>query len=628
MIKESYKLPKGKFLGQIEPFKTEGLPNKSIVHKKIPGCGATTLELEFPRDSIVVEPNKPVIIGKCNKYNGKKRKHKVILGVYEGIEVSDIKRYIENRKGFKKILTTPEGFTKIKEALGDEMYKKYFILFDECEKAIQDIDFRKDVINPIDDFFKFDLKAFVSATPIIPTDPRFADFKLVTIEPDYDFSEDICVLTTNNVAYQLKILLDALESSKQLYNRKCFIFIKSTGRMERLINRLGVQKDTSVFCSEKSAKELRLNGIENVYSAINDKFTKLNFLTNRFFSAVDIDYKMYKCNPIIIMLSDVIAVAHTVIDPSTESIQICGRFRKPEGGDILLNGGTEIVVHKDIYHISNYSSKLTNFTKEEIDAILYDKKRLHDFVTKFNPRSDMVYMNAFIEEILELNGFNTFLKYSGKLNHFMVDNFIYKERVKGYYQTSSSLITQYRNTEHFIVTESSQFYHYELTDEQMDEISAKTKSVTVEEFVSTRVKYLMEKYKDNDFGQVINLSTLRFSYPNQMSVIDNYGLKNAKELDYSIFRIKQQQEEAKGLKKLLPILAFIKREFVVGVGYTSDEIEAILTRGIAETGLNDLKPNVQLLREAAQLSERKNVKKDESGNWVKGYEILWFRHEF
>lgn len=620
MIKESHKLPIGKFLGQIEPFKTKGLPNKCIIHKKIPGCGATTLEIEFPRNSIIVEPNKPVIIGKCIKYNGKRRKHKVILGVYEGVEAADIKRYVENRKGHKKILTTPEGFTKIKEALSELMYRDYFILFDECEKAIQDIDFRKDVINPIDDFFEFDHKAFISATPIIPTDPRFSDFKLVTIEPDYDFSEEICVLTTNNVAYQLKLLLDALEESKQLENRKCFIFLKATGRMERLINRLGIEKDTSVFCSEKSAKELRLNGIEKVYSAINDKFTKINFLTNRFFSAVDIDYTMYSCNPIIIMLSDVISVEHTVIDPSTESIQICGRFRKPEEEDI--------VVLKDIYHISNYSSRLTNFTKEEIDAILNDKKGLHDFVTKFTPKSDRVYMNAFIKEILELNGFNAFLRDSGKLNHFMIDNFIYKERVKGYYQTSSSLIEQYRLTEHFKVTESSKFYRYELTDEQMAEISEKTKSVTVDEFVSERVRYLLDEYKDNDFAQVVNLASLRFSYPDRMAVIDSFGLKNAEQHDYNIARIKQKQEEAKGLKRLLPILAFIKREFAVGVGYTSHEIESILTKGIAETGLSDLKPNVQLLREAAQLSERKNIRKDENGNWIKGYEVLEFLHDF
>lgn len=402
----------GKFLAQIEPFKRLGLPESSIMHKKIPGCGATTLELLFPRDSIIIEPNKPVIIGKCLKYNGRTRKNKVILGVYEGVEVSDIKRYVENRKGHKKILTTPEGFHKIKDALGDAMYTDYFILFDECEKAIQDIDFRKDIVNPIDEFFKFDKKAFVSATPIIPSDPRFANFKLVVIEPDYDFKEEICVLTTNNVAYQLKLLLDALESSKQLENRKCFIFLKATGRTRRLVNRLGIEAHTSVFCSEKSAKELRINGIDNVYSAINDKFTKFNFLTNRFFSAVDIDYEMYACNPIIIMVSDVIAVAHTAIDPETESIQICGRFRKPDDPNV--------VVKKDIYHISNYSSKFTNFSPEEVQVILEDKKRLHDFVMTFKPKSDMVYMNAFTDEILELNGFNPFLR-NGALNHFMVD---------------------------------------------------------------------------------------------------------------------------------------------------------------------------------------------------------------
>ena len=119
MKKETFKLPKGAFMSKIEPFKTHGLQTKKIYHKKIPGCGATTLEIEFPRNSIIIEPNVPVIIGKCTKINKRKRKHKEIIGVHGDIDVSDIKAYILNRKGFKKILTTPEGFSKVMEAIGD-----------------------------------------------------------------------------------------------------------------------------------------------------------------------------------------------------------------------------------------------------------------------------------------------------------------------------------------------------------------------------------------------------------------------------------------------------------------------------------------------------------------------------
>ncbi len=620
MIIESYKLPNGKFLDQIEPFKRLGLPDSSIIHKKIPGCGATTLELLFERNSIIIEPNVPVIKGKCKFYNGKLRKHKRILGVYEGIEPEDIKFYVENRVGYKKILTTPEGFKKIKEALGDAIYTDYFILFDECEKAIQDIDFRDAIINPIDEFFAFNKKAFVSATPLMPSDPRFANFKQVVIEPDYDFKEDICVLTTNNVAFQLKLLLDKIQGSVEMNNRKCFIFLKSTKRIKRLIKGLNIQNESSVYCSETSAKELHLNGIENVYSVINDKFTMFNFLTSRFFSAVDIDYTMYACNPIIIMLSDVVAVAHTTIDPVTESIQISGRFRKPVD--------EKIKVLKDIYHISNFNSKFTSFTEEGVRAILEDKKELHQFITKFQPKSDIEYINAFIDQILELNGFKQFIrKDDGTLNCFMIDNFVNQERVKGYYRTSDSLLKRYEASQHFNVVSASRFYNYELTDYELAGIADNTKSITINEFVSNKVKEIVQSYGTSVIAG-INLASVRLSFPRDMAVIDNYGIANAAQHDYSIDKISKELEDAKGLKKLLPIIKFCKTAFVVGRGYTGSEIEAILTKGINETGITDLKPNIGLLRNAFKLSDRKHIRTDENGGSVKGYFIEEFLHNF
>ena len=38
---------------------------------------------------------------------------------------------------------------------GVDMYKDFFMLFDECEKIIQDNDFRETIEAPLDDFFSF-----------------------------------------------------------------------------------------------------------------------------------------------------------------------------------------------------------------------------------------------------------------------------------------------------------------------------------------------------------------------------------------------------------------------------------------------------------------------------------------
>ncbi len=50
-------LHKGQYLSDV----MNEIPSNSILSKRIPGCGATTLELETERPSIIVVPNVPVI---------------------------------------------------------------------------------------------------------------------------------------------------------------------------------------------------------------------------------------------------------------------------------------------------------------------------------------------------------------------------------------------------------------------------------------------------------------------------------------------------------------------------------------------------------------------------------------
>ena len=77
------------------------IPTNTIFNKTLTGCGATTLEINAARNSIIIEPNVPVIIGK-------KAQHPQILAVYEGITKDDIKAYLAGEyDGYRKIITTP-----------------------------------------------------------------------------------------------------------------------------------------------------------------------------------------------------------------------------------------------------------------------------------------------------------------------------------------------------------------------------------------------------------------------------------------------------------------------------------------------------------------------------------------
>ena len=179
-------LSKGQYLSDV----MNEIPSNCILSKRIPGCGATTLELDTNRSSIIVVPNVPVIVSKCNKYPN-------LLGVYEGVSQSQIIEYLTNNPT-RKIMTTPESFSKVKSACekrGINVYSDFFLLEDECHQLIKDVDYRIDILMPINDFFLFNRKALVSATPIGFSDPRFEEnhFEIIEVTADYDYRQDITV---------------------------------------------------------------------------------------------------------------------------------------------------------------------------------------------------------------------------------------------------------------------------------------------------------------------------------------------------------------------------------------------------------------------------------------------------
>lgn len=82
------------------------IPNNVILNKTLTGCGATTLEINAPRNSIIIEPNVPVIIGK-------KQQHPFLMPVYEGTIKDDLKEYLAgNRTAIARSLPRPKDSTR------------------------------------------------------------------------------------------------------------------------------------------------------------------------------------------------------------------------------------------------------------------------------------------------------------------------------------------------------------------------------------------------------------------------------------------------------------------------------------------------------------------------------------
>lgn len=408
------------------------IPSNCILNKRLTGLGATHSEIHSKRSSIIVEPNVPVILGKLDD-------NEYLEAVYAKCTPYNLKKYLEMDIKYKKIITTPESFHKIRKAADElqiNIYKTFFCLFDECEKVTQDIDYRRKISQPIYDFFQFEQKAFVSATPLPMSHPEFEKqgFQTIRIEPNFDYKKDLTLIVTNSYYKVLQMVLDNLRDSKHI----C-IFFNVTDGIYELITNMGIT-DYKVFCSEDSVKKLMKRGMFNAYSLVDYPLAKYNFFTCRFYSALDI--RIGKHKPDIVMLTDHRTANWTMIDPFTEAIQIQGRFRKKGNDDITYNSLTHIsTVNPDIKvrsneEIHNRVERFIadyNLLKEEHDAELNEFKK-----------------KAILEDMANLK-YQDLIDERGEINPFSVDNLYNEERVRSYYQSAKALCQAYLDTGFFNV---------------------------------------------------------------------------------------------------------------------------------------------------------------------------------
>lgn len=408
------------------------IPSNCILNKTLTGLGATHSEIHSKRSSIIIEPNVPVILGKLDDNEN-------LEAVYAKCTPYNLKKYLQMDIPYKKIITTPESFYKIRKAasdLGINIYERFFCLFDECEKVTQDIDYRRKISQPIYDFFRFEQKAFVSATPLPMSHPEFErqGFQMVKIEPSFDYKKNLTLIVTNSYYMWLQRVLDSLRDSKHI----C-IFFNVTDGITELINNLGIT-DYKVFCSQESVDKLLKRGIVQAYSQIDYPLAKYNFFTCRFYSALDI--RIAKHKPDIIILTDHRTANWTMVDPFTEAIQIQGRFRKRGKDDITYNSLT---------HISTVNPDIRVRSKEEIG------NRVERFIATYNllkkihdEELDEFKKQAILEDIDNLK-YQDLIDERGEVNPFSVDNLYNEERVRGYYQSAESLYQAYINTGFFNV---------------------------------------------------------------------------------------------------------------------------------------------------------------------------------
>lgn len=555
------------------PYLTEVLPmipTNTILYKKLTGLGATYGELKADRNSIIIEPNKPVICGKCKD---SKHKDDNLFGVSEGVYTDNIIAYIERsikQKKHFKILTTPESFHKVQEAFDEmeiDIRFNCFLLFDECHKIIKDVDFRNDIALPMDFFFECEQKALVSATPIEFTDPRFEEqnFQTITIVPTFDYAKEINIHVTNN------LLQTAKEMLSQDKTEKYFIFCNSTDTIYALMQQLDLLNESAAFCSDKSVdklKDLKFNNASDVWNE--DIMKRYNWLTSRFYNAVDIELEE---KPTVLLLTDCYFTEYTVFDPNTDVIQCVGRFR---------NGVSSI------HHISNTNRNFMVRSKDELKGYITCSREIYDMLQNLYNYATTISTKDAYRAAVDTLPFTKLLDINGKVNYFAIDNYVNAELVKGYYQCADNLWNIYKICDAFIIN------HYSIEDYKLgdyERLQRTNKSISIKEKRKIMVQQLellgdcqteMEWQFKRDLEQTDSFI---------VEAYNKIGKEKIENLKYNRKKIKEAMILADYHKKATgtEVLLFIANSFEVGKWYTAKYIKEELTRIFNLVGLNPKK---------------------------------------
>lgn len=544
------------------------IPTNTILYKTLTGLGATYGELKADRNSIIIEPNVPVIVGKCND---PKHKEDNLFGVYEGVYTEDVIKYLEKSADKRtKILTTPESFQKVKDAfelMDMDIYGTCFLLFDECHKIVKDADYRSDITLPFDDFFLFNEKALVSATPISFSDPRFEmqKFQIIRIEPAFEYKLPVSLIHTNNVLEQLKRTLDKLDATD------ICLFVNSTDMIYSFIKQLDIENESTVFCAKKSVEKLKNKKFKHAFEQWSkSKMKKYNFFTSRFYNALDIELEI---KPTVIMISDVYFSEYSMIDPHTDAIQAIGRFR---------NGVNRVC------HIFNTNPNLPVRTEEEIGIYLQANKEVYDKIKTFYDCATSEEARNAYHGILKVLPFNQMLNKDGKENFFAIDNYVDEALLKSSYNAQEKLIASYRSNRLFDLDVESAYFPFG----DFERLKKESKYASLKDKRKEVVRQL-ELLKGDDETEMIRnyKEDLRKADSFIYEAYEEIGKEMIESLDYSVKRIKeamilkQHREKTEGTE----FIQLIKNSFKVGQKYTKKYIKEELTRIYALTGVTPQK---------------------------------------
>ena len=299
-----------------------------IIKKNRTGVGATTLEINAERNSIIVVPTKTLAYTKYmtgwDEITGKNKYCYVgsEIGIFvESTKPEDIINYLNDPDVlFKKFLVVADSLPKVIGNIGDHVYQNYFLMVDEVDTYQDDSTFRPSLPNVIDYYFRFNPyhRCLVSATMKEFSHPEILREPVIELEYPSAIYPSVKLICGKNLTALVKEQIEILPTDE-----KIVIAFNKVQSILEIIKMLPaeLQEECAILCSTYSADHAGRYHEEIIDNSLPKR---INFITCTYFVGVDINERYH-----LISVSDV-NFHYTVLSPE-KLTQIRGRSRLTDG---------------------------------------------------------------------------------------------------------------------------------------------------------------------------------------------------------------------------------------------------------------------------------------------------------
>lgn len=278
-------------------------PN-TIYNKWITGIGGTTTAINEGY-TIIISPNVAGIVSKEGIEN--------VTAVYGGIGSETVARRVQEieEQGLRPvIISTPDSFWKVDDALGPDIYHRFKCVIDEIHCFQEAASYRDSLPRFIDTFFKyFKQKAVITATLTPLSHPIFEKWQTVRLVPGYEYKQPLQVYYSTN---QLFASVTEFVESLPAEDKKIVFF--NTLKLSKGLERAGL--DFTTWC----AKDSKLDAVN--YREFDGQLEGTTLATCAYFQACDIAEEAH-----VIFVVDAPNAPHTTLTIN-QILQALGRCRK------------------------------------------------------------------------------------------------------------------------------------------------------------------------------------------------------------------------------------------------------------------------------------------------------------